>query len=166
MRYKDCQEQQSYLREASSLGNVELVYAGLDVLSSTPWKINKDVFDVVLQVWNSGERLGKIPPAQFDMPEPSKPANYDTDPKAKSIYLTRAKQYVQKRAANHSDRCSINYKIEIARTVSGCAVTVFLLRSLNTATSSLGIRFICRIMSISEGGRIPFRRISITSATI
>lgn len=117
MRYKDCQEQQSYLREAAALGNVELVFAGLDVLSSTPWNINKEIFDVVLQVWNSGERMGKIPPAVFDKPEPERPDNMDTDPKAKMIYLMRQKGYSQDKASNHSDRCSINYKIEIARTV-------------------------------------------------
>ena len=37
MRFKDSQEQQQYLKHASSRGNVELVFAGLDVLGSTPW---------------------------------------------------------------------------------------------------------------------------------
>src|SRR6266481_5612961 len=55
MRFKDSQEQKAYLRHASQAGNVELVYAGLDVLGSTPWKINRSVFDIVLKVWNSGE---------------------------------------------------------------------------------------------------------------
>jgi DNA-directed RNA polymerase len=118
MRYKDSQEQLSYLKHASGLGNVELVYAGLDVLGSTPWKINRDVFDVVLEVWNSGERLSKIPPAVYDYPEPEKPPNYDTDLKARSVHLQRQKAYVQNRANNHADRCNVNYKIEIARAVS------------------------------------------------
>lgn len=118
MRYKDCQEQQSYVREASQQGSLELVYASLDVLGSTPWKINRDVFDVVLKVWNSGTRLGKIPPASYDAPEPEKPENFETDPKAKLTYLLRHKQYMAEKANNHSDRCSTNYKIEIARAVS------------------------------------------------
>jgi DNA-directed RNA polymerase, mitochondrial len=119
MRYKDSQEQLSYLKEASQIGNLELVYAGLDVLGSTPWKVNREIFDVVLQVWNSGQRLGKIPPAVPEEPEPEKPENYDTDPRARSNYLARQKAYVAARANNHSDRCSTNYKIEIARTVCG-----------------------------------------------
>ncbi|KAF8553695.1 DNA/RNA polymerase [Imleria badia] len=114
MRFKDCQEQQSYLQHASSLGNLELVYAGLDVLGSTPWQINRKIFDVVLQVWNSGERLCKIPPAVFDKPEPEKPENYDTDVQAKSIYSQRLRSHVQDKASNHSERCSVNYKIEIS----------------------------------------------------
>jgi DNA-directed RNA polymerase len=118
MRFKDSQEQLSYLKHASALGNVELVYAGLDVLGSTPWKINRSVFDVVLKVWNSGERFCKIPPAVFTDPEPVKPPNYDTDLKARSVYLQRQRAFVHSRSNNHSERCSVNYKIEIARAVS------------------------------------------------
>lgn len=118
MRYKDCQEQQSYLREASTLGNVELVFAGLDVLGSTPWTINKSIFDVVLQVWNSGEQMLKIPAAVHDEPEPAKPENVDTDRKVKMVYQMQMRDWALRKASNHSDRCSINYKIEIARTVS------------------------------------------------
>ncbi|CCL99811.1 uncharacterized protein FIBRA_01835 [Fibroporia radiculosa] len=119
MRFKESQEQQSYLRHASSLGNLELIYASLDVLGNTPWKINRRIFDIVLEVWNSGTRWCKIPPAAFDAPEPEKPENFDTDPRAKMIYLTRQKQYALGRANNHSDRCSVNYKIEIARAFLG-----------------------------------------------
>lgn len=62
--------------------------------------------------------MGKIPPAEFDGPPPEKPANAETDPHARMAYLARAKKYAQDKAANHSDRCSVNYKIEIARAVS------------------------------------------------
>lgn len=118
MRFKDSVEQESYLKHASDLGNVELVYAGLDVLGSTPWKINKEVFDVILKVWNSGERMGKLPPAVYDQPEPEVPPNVDSDIKAKSIYIQRMRGYNQNKANNHSERCNVNYKIEIARAVS------------------------------------------------
>lgn len=43
MRFKESVEQETYLQRASELGQVELVYAGLDVLGSTPWKINEKV---------------------------------------------------------------------------------------------------------------------------
>lgn len=118
MRYKDSQEQKAYLKHASEAGNVELVYAGLDVLGSTPWKINRDVFNIVLEAWNSGVRLCKVPPAVYDKPEPERPANYETDIKAKSIFGQRMKAYAQAKSNNHSDRCNVNYKLEIARAVS------------------------------------------------
>ncbi|CAL1697785.1 unnamed protein product [Somion occarium] len=119
MRYKESTEQQIYLRQASNLGNVELVYAALDVLSTTPWKINRDVFEVVLKVWNSGERFHKLPPAVYDQPEPQKPEDFDFDPKAKAIYITRQRAWYNDKANNHSDRCNVNYKVEIARTFLG-----------------------------------------------
>ncbi|GLB44584.1 putative DNA-dependent RNA polymerase catalyzes the transcription of DNA into RNA using the four ribonucleoside triphosphates as substrates [Lyophyllum shimeji] len=119
MRFKESAEQMSYLKHAAEAGNVELVFAGLDVLGSTPWQINKQVFDVVLEVWNRGERMGKLPPAVHDEPEPQPPENMDTDIKAKSIYLQRLKAWSANKANNHSDRCSVNYKIEIARAFLG-----------------------------------------------
>ncbi|EKM83036.1 hypothetical protein AGABI1DRAFT_69188 [Agaricus bisporus var. burnettii JB137-S8] len=116
MRFKDSIEQQIYLKEASKHGQMELVYAGLDVLASTPWKINKKVFEVVLRTWNSGERLGKVPPAMYDGPEPVQPQVEElADMKKRSYYLVRQKAYNQAKANNHSDRCSVNYKLEIAR---------------------------------------------------
>jgi DNA-directed RNA polymerase len=114
MRFKDSVEQKSYLKYASEQGHVELVYAGLDVLGSTPWRINKRIFDVVLEVWNSGKRLGKMPPEVYDEPEPELPLD-EKDSLSRSIYLTRMKAYNQAKAANHSDRCSVNYKMEISR---------------------------------------------------
>lgn len=119
MRFKDSAEQSTYLKQASEMGNVELVYAGLDVLGSTPWQINREVFDVVLKIWNSGERMGKLPPAVFDEPEPEKPDDMETDLRVKGNYLTRMKTYTQAKANNHSDRCNVNYKIEIARAFLG-----------------------------------------------
>ena len=118
MRFKDSQEQQLYLKHASSRGNVELVYAGLDVLGSTPWQINRKIFDVVLEVWNGGYRLGKLPPAVYEEPEPEKTPEMETDQKARSVFIQRQRQWLVNKANNHSDRCSVNYKIEIARTVS------------------------------------------------
>jgi DNA-directed RNA polymerase len=118
MRFKDSREQQQYLKHASSRGNVELVFAGLDVLGSTPWQINRKIFDVVLEVWNAGYRLGKLPPAVYEEPEPEKTSEMETDQKARSIYISRQRQWLVSKANNHSDRCSVNYKIEIARAVS------------------------------------------------
>ena len=116
MRYKDCVEQASYMRHASAMGNVELIYAGLDVLGSTPWVINQKIFDVVLKVWNTGEGLGKLPPSVYPVPEPELPADHTA--KEKSVYLAKLRVWHQEKANNHSKRCSVNYKIEIARSVS------------------------------------------------
>lgn len=117
MRFKDSYEQELYLKQATSSGSVEMVYAGLDVLGSTPWKINRPIFDIVVQVWNSGERMGKMPPASYDEPEPVLEEGLESDLEEKSNHILRHRQWLQRKANNHSDRCSVNYKVEIARAV-------------------------------------------------
>jgi len=109
MRFKYSVEQEVYLQEATNTDSVELVYAGLDIFGSTPWKMNKAVFYVVIRVWR------ELPPAVYNQPEdPSK----ENDMEAKSHHIGRHKLWVQLKANNRSDRCSINYKIEIARAVT------------------------------------------------
>ena len=126
MRFKECVEQEAYIQKATVDGKMEHIFAGLDVLGSTPWRINKDVFDIVIQVWNSGQRMGKIPPAKFDHPEPVLDKSLERDIAARAKHNMRYKVWAQANAANHSDRCSVNYKIEIAR-----AVRVLFLSCLN-----------------------------------
>ncbi|PWY98909.1 DNA/RNA polymerase [Testicularia cyperi] len=119
MRFKDSAEQGSYLRAASENGDLDTVLAALDVLGNTSWKINKPIFDVMIQVWNSGQSIADMPPVEMEQSEPEKPANYDHDIKARSVYLQRLKQWNQQRASNHSQRCDVNYKLEIARAYLG-----------------------------------------------
>ncbi|GAK65136.1 DNA/RNA polymerase [Moesziomyces antarcticus] len=119
MRFKDSAEQGSYLRAASDNGDLDTVLAALDVLGNTSWKINKPIFDVMLEVWNSGKDVADMPPMEMETPEPVKPDNYDHDIKARSVYLQRLKQWNQQRSSNHSQRCDVNYKLEIARAYLG-----------------------------------------------
>lgn len=117
MRFKESTEQQTYLRSASEQGHLEPVFHGLDVLSSTPWKINRKVFDIVLTAWNSGEPIADIPAAEdkvtYDMPE--KPPSRHNDPQARSLYVERMKGVMAQQRKDHAERCKFNYNIEIAR---------------------------------------------------
>ncbi|RCI02134.1 DNA-directed RNA polymerase [Rhizopus stolonifer] len=116
MRIKDSAEQLVYLSKASEQDHLTDVLAGLDVLGSTRWRVNKDVFKVILEVWNSGEALADIPPAINEpAPLPPKPANYDTDPKAKFMWVSEVKQQQTNERNYHSLRCDVNYKVETAR---------------------------------------------------
>ena len=58
MPFKESCKQEVYIRQASNAGHLELVFTGIDVLSSTGWRISRQVFDAVLdsEVWNSGAR--------------------------------------------------------------------------------------------------------------
>ncbi|MCO5557946.1 hypothetical protein L7F22_011520 [Adiantum nelumboides] len=119
MRYKDSAEQGSYLREASDNHHLETVLAGLDVLGSTPWVVNNKVLDVMTRVWNAGTDVADMPPLEPASKEPERPADYETDLKARATYLGRLKHHHQERANNHSQRCDVNYKLEIARAFAG-----------------------------------------------
>ncbi|KAM0747756.1 DNA/RNA polymerase [Meredithblackwellia eburnea MCA 4105] len=117
MRTKDSGEQVDYLRQASEAGNLNKVFEGLDVLASVPWKINRPIFDVVSQVWNKGEAFADIPAKDTLVKGPNvpKPENVDTDPRARDTYRQRMKVALQEQRAAHSNRCDVNYKLEIAR---------------------------------------------------
>ncbi|KAI9300871.1 hypothetical protein BJ944DRAFT_170100 [Cunninghamella echinulata] len=116
MRIKDSPEQLVYLNKASENANIDLVLKGLDVLGSTKWRVNKQVFDVILEAWNTGEAIADIPPAIHEpLPLPPKPDNYQTDPKAKFNWVNRVKEIQTMEKNYHSLRCDVNYKVETAR---------------------------------------------------
>ncbi|KAI8096158.1 uncharacterized protein BX664DRAFT_382649 [Halteromyces radiatus] len=116
MRIKDSPEQMIYLYKASENSKIDNVLKGLDVLGSTKWRVNKNVFDVVLEAWNSGEAIADIPPSITEpLPLPEKPIDYDTDPKAKFNWVTRVKEIQSMEKNYHSLRCDVNYKVETAR---------------------------------------------------
>ncbi|KAI8149832.1 hypothetical protein BJV82DRAFT_528498 [Fennellomyces sp. T-0311] len=116
MRIKDSPEQLVYLHKASEQDRLNAVLAGLDVLGSTQWRVNKNVFNVVLEAWNTEQEIADIPPAIHEpAPLPEKPENYDTDPKAKFLWVNQVKQQQTDEKNRHSLRCDVNYKVETAR---------------------------------------------------
>lgn len=162
MRTKDSDEQIRYLKQASDADTLDQIFTGLDVLGSVPWKINRQVFEVVSTVWNTGEELADIP-AKTSLTAPleaEKPDNMDTDPRAKDTYRHRIRKALQDRRAAHSTRCDANYKLEIGRAVSLVQTGFHLNGSLtwNThAHSSLMKRSTSLTTSISEVAPIPSR---------
>ncbi|KAI8578852.1 hypothetical protein K450DRAFT_244823 [Umbelopsis ramanniana AG] len=116
MRIKDSPEQVLYLKRASEESYLDRVLTGLDVLGATRWKVNRPVFDVILQAWNSGDAIADIPPVtEGNLPLPEKPENYATDPKAKLDWIKKVKEIQNTERNHHSLRCDVNYKVETAR---------------------------------------------------
>ncbi|WVQ76764.1 hypothetical protein IAR50_006438 [Cryptococcus sp. DSM 104548] len=117
MRYKESLEQQKWLQAASEEGHLEPVFHGLDVLSSTSWRINRKVFDVILASWNQGEAIADIPASEdrvkYDFPEPLDPS--DQDPQTRTKYVEKMKTVLAQQRKDHAERCKFNYNIEIAR---------------------------------------------------
>lgn len=105
--------QELYAKAALNNNGLEHVRAGLDVLGKTPWVINQDVYEIMLEAWNSGEEIANIPPEDPDLPVPPKPTNED-DQELKA-WNRKVLEIENKRSGLHSNRCFQNFQMEIAR---------------------------------------------------
>lgn len=106
--------QKSYAKVAIENGDMKKVLAGLDVLGKVPWKINKDVFNVMSEVWNKDLGLAKIVPENDTLELPQEPGP-DASSKEKVRYLVRMKDYQNAKGGLHSQRCFQNFQLELAR---------------------------------------------------
>ncbi|KAI9821815.1 MAG: DNA-directed RNA polymerase [Pycnora praestabilis] len=107
-------EQQEYAKAAAEKGDMDQVFAGLDVLAKTPWIINRGVFDVMLEAWNSGEALASIPPEKPDLIYPPEPEP-SSDPMIRRRWVLKIREIENKKAGLHSQRCFQNFQLEVAR---------------------------------------------------
>ncbi|EFR02380.1 DNA-directed RNA polymerase [Nannizzia gypsea CBS 118893] len=110
-RHDDAQSQ--YLQAASDRGDLDELYKGLTILGKTGWKINRPVFDVMLEAWNSGEEVANIVAANLNLPELEKPDAEDRE--AIKTYYRAKTRADNKKMGNHSQRCYLNFQMEIAR---------------------------------------------------
>ena len=117
IRFTDFQTtQKAYVQLAHQRGDMKRVYAGLDVISKTPWRVNRPLFRIMAELWNSGEGAGKIVPATPNVEIPPRP---DTDDKATIKRWQRLEWDIKNRvASNHSQRCYQNFQLEVARAFS------------------------------------------------
>lgn len=118
MRIKDAPEQMAYLKQASDNGHLTAVYDGLNVLGNTPWTVNTDVFNVITKVWNQNKEFLEIPrdPGELVLP-PAPPKG--ADPQEIRNYRRECRRIHNEHSTSYSQRCDINYKLEIARAYLG-----------------------------------------------
>lgn len=111
---KDDLQARRYAITASENGDMSKVFAGLDVLARTPWKINRGVFDVMVEAWNSGEAIAKMPPENptADFP-PEPPPTASTVDRLK--WLKQVKEVENHKGGLRSQRCFQNLQLEVAR---------------------------------------------------
>jgi DNA-directed RNA polymerase len=69
--------------------DMSLVYEAINHIQETPWRINRKVFDVQREVWDTGGRLGGLPPRD-DTPLPAKPADIETNEEARKAWKISA----------------------------------------------------------------------------
>ncbi|KAK4184836.1 hypothetical protein QBC35DRAFT_505042 [Podospora australis] len=107
-------EQRIYAEAAIARGDMKQMQLGLDVLGKTAWKVNRNVFNVQLEAWNTGEAIASFPPLhpKFDLPpEPESTA----DPMKRRLWIKQVKLIENERMGLHSERCFMNFQLEIAR---------------------------------------------------
>ncbi|KAJ3417132.1 DNA-directed RNA polymerase [Chytridiales sp. JEL 0842] len=119
VRYNHNAEHVAYVKAADERGHLSLVYESLDVLGSTAWTINEKIFDVARQLWNTGEAIADLPPAELPAP-PKKPDNWESLPVAeRKAFMYKKRKMESDRRNAFSQRCDTNYKLEIARAFIG-----------------------------------------------
>lgn len=106
--------QPAYLKAALENDGLEEIRRGLDVLGNTGWAINRDVLDVMIEAWNSGEAIGSLAPLEPDLPAPPKP-EADAGYAAEKKWQSRMLEIENQRSGFHSMRCFQNFQLEVAR---------------------------------------------------
>ncbi|ODQ79605.1 hypothetical protein BABINDRAFT_161986 [Babjeviella inositovora NRRL Y-12698] len=118
LRTRDSPETLAYLEAASENGSLASVYKGLTVLGDTPWTVNRKIYDIVSQVWNTGESFLDIAGVQDELELPPPPPR-DADPVVRRDWSRRVKALADEFSTRRSERCDSNYKLEIARGLLG-----------------------------------------------
>ena len=110
--------QKAYVVAAAARGDLDQLFAGLDVLGATAWKINTKVFEVMASAWNSGAAVANLPPLNktFDYPERPPP---DASRKVKYDWYAKLRCIENEKNGLHSNRCFQNFQMEIAKAYLG-----------------------------------------------
>jgi DNA-directed RNA polymerase len=108
--------QRAYAQSAIENGDMTKVMAGLDVLGRVPWQINAPVFEVMAQVWNSGESIGALvgEDSVASLRRPQEPPA-DATFQERSRWGKALKDYENALGGLHSQRCFLNFQLETAR---------------------------------------------------
>lgn len=107
------QAQLNYAKAAIARGDLDQVLSGLNVLGMTGWKINRGVFEVMLEAWNSGEQVANLAPETFHADLPEMPPVEDKE--ARKQWHDLKRELNNKKSGLHSERCFQNFQMETAR---------------------------------------------------
>ena len=106
--------QPAYVKAAFENNGLKEIRSGLDILGNTGWTINRDVLDVMLEAWNSGEPIAKIAPLDPKFEHPPKPSP-EEGYRAEKEWDTAMREIENRRSGFHSMRCFQNFQLEVAR---------------------------------------------------
>ncbi|KAL3665603.1 hypothetical protein V7S43_009637 [Phytophthora oleae] len=92
-------------------GDMNGILKALNLMSEVPWVINKEVLEVVLQIWEDGGNFGDLPTrTDVPLPDPDSP-EFKDDP---ALYYKNLRKIEQLNREFHSLRCDTLYKLQVA----------------------------------------------------
>lgn len=110
LRAKGSRMQTEVLRSAS----MDKVYECLNLLSSTPWRINNRMHEVICEAWDNGGGIADLP-CRTNLPELEPPADYYSDLEVKQKFDRERKKVKIANCNLHSLRCDVTYKLQVAK---------------------------------------------------
>ncbi len=118
IRTKNSREQAAYAKAASENGVLDDIFTGLNVLGDTSWTVNKELLTVITKVWNEGSEFLQIPADVKKPVLPPRPPK-GTNPAELQKWQNSCIELINNYQRLRSQRCDINYKLEIARAFLG-----------------------------------------------
>lgn len=100
-------------RQALIDAQLSPVYKALDILGSTPWRINKFVFKIVEEAWEAGGGILELP-SKKDLVIPQPPSDFTDDPKARKRFQAFQRRVIQQQRDLHGLRCALKYQLAVA----------------------------------------------------
>lgn len=107
MRQRDSVWQMDCVQRGEMAG----IFKVLNLLAEVPWVINREVLDVILQMWENGGNFGDLPTRKdVPLPDPNCP-EFAEDP---ALYQKNVRKIEQLNREFHSLRCDTLYKLQVA----------------------------------------------------
>lgn len=101
-----------YLEELSNI-DMPIVYAAINAIQRTPWRINRKVAETMRNLWDSGAHIAGLP-AKEGLPMPVKPHDIDTNEEARKAYRVEAARTHQRNLSLLGRRISYSMSLQLA----------------------------------------------------
>jgi DNA-directed RNA polymerase len=111
-------EHRDLINTADRANHLTYCLRTLDILGATPWMINFSVYKVAAHYWNLGIEAPGIPSLHKPPPLPI-PDDLETSFASKRAYKKQCAARDRLIRNNFSNRCDVNYKLDIARSFLG-----------------------------------------------
>lgn len=111
-------------KAAMAQANLAEVYKAIQAVSSTAWRINTRILDLMKQAWDQQGGLAEIPPRE-DSPRPEPPKDIATNEEAKKRWKLEAHLNYEHNKKLHAQRREFLSKLDIAERFSDRAAIWF-----------------------------------------